>query len=72
MIVPYQQSNTFNDETLEYFISGFESLHHRIMRVCLNLDLSMFKADVEFDSSGLEASKETEVELGRTTRPLKG
>lgn len=62
-VTAYLQSEAFNDETIKYFISGFETLCHWILRVHPNFDLSMFKVDAESDSIRPKAAKGTKGEL---------
>lgn len=45
VITTYLKSEAFNDETTEYFISGFETLHRRALRIYPILNLSMLRAD---------------------------
>lgn len=53
-VTSYLHSEAFNDETIEYFISGFETLRFQILWLYPNFDLSMFKADAKSDSTRLE------------------
>lgn len=52
-----------NDEAAEYFIRGFESLYRQLLRVRPDLNLSGFKADVEFESTRTEVAEWDEGEL---------
>lgn len=57
-VVVYLQSKAFNDETMKYFISGFETLHRRALRIYLGLNLFMLRADAELTSVVLEPNEE--------------
>lgn len=46
-IVAYLKSEAFNDEMMEYFISGFETLRCRALKIYPSLDLSMLRVDAE-------------------------
>lgn len=62
-IVAYLKSEAFNDKATEYFISGFETLRRRVLRVHLDLDLLGFKADAKSESTGPETAKQAEGEV---------
>lgn len=62
-VAAYLKSEAFNDQATKYFISGFEILHRRVLRVRLDLDLSGFMADTELESTGPEAAEQAEGEV---------
>lgn len=54
VLATFKKSEAFDDITSEYFISGFKILCYKVLREHPTLDLSMFLADEESDSVGLE------------------
>lgn len=64
-VAAYLQSEAFNDEAIKFFISGFETLCCWVLRAHPNLDLLMFKADVESNFVGPKPAQEAEEELER-------
>lgn len=61
-VVAYIQSKAFNDEVMEYFISGFKTPHRRALRIFPDLNLSMLRADAELTSVEQEPNKKIVVD----------
>lgn len=62
-VTAYMEFEAFSDETTEFFINGFEALHHRALRAYPDLNIFMFRADVESDSVAPKPTKEADVEM---------
>lgn len=58
VVVAYKESEAFNGETTEFFISGFEPLRRRALRIYPDLDLSVLKAEAKSNSVVPEPKEE--------------
>lgn len=63
IVVAYLKFEAFNDEAIEFFISCFETLCRRVLRVHPDLDLLGFKADAELESTRPEVAEQVEGEM---------